>query len=773
MTRSLPVLLVIVAGCVRPDVVSCGDGTECPVGYLCARDNLCVLPEQIDACGALTDGDRCTAGALRGICNGGLCLAGCGDAVLGVAEECDDGNLVSHDGCSSACRLEELSWQPWESGWNARACGGLAYHELGGKYVLFGGTNQHRTLGDHWERDPGGTWRRRELSPMPSPRSSHTMAYDATRNVIVVFGGYHPDDGPLSDTWEYDGSDWRQVANASPPPARANAAVAYAPGLGVVVFGGNGGGAASMAYNDTWRYDGSGWAQITDQSATPPAKRYRAAMAYDKTRGRLVLFGGFRRQTGAYGVSNETWELDPSAATPTWTLRTFAVSPPARSEHSLAWVPGRDRIVLFGRRLASGVEAGDTWEYDGTAWVQRLPGPTPPPVRACAAAATGGSSSAPGGPVSIDQVLLVGGTNQSGDLDDAWILDGLDAAVSTWTDDSPRFAPRGGVPLAYDTGRRGAVATSGDEVWRFDDVGTGWRPVVPDGLLISLRERFDHAAAYDAARDRTVIFGGRRTPAGALAELNEWDETTATWRYGDNPYDGPAGPSGRVSAGMVYHAKDAVTLLFGGGGGSSNAETWVWDGTVWGQVSMQEASSPVGESAPAMAYDPICERAILYGRAGETWAYTGQQWTRLEATASPGPRQAAAMTYDPRRGHVVLFGGQFGETVAMDLWELVGADGVAPCETRAPACPAAAVAWCPLPIVGTAPGARLRPGMTYQVHGRAPGLLVFGGFVPAGTLDDTWFLRYTSPTPDEVCDNGVDDDQDLKLDAADPDCGPW
>src|SRR5262245_17057818 len=53
--------------------------------------------EQCDD-GNLVSGDGCSS-----ICT----LDGrCGDGVMGSGEACDDGNLVSGDGCSSTCTLE-------------------------------------------------------------------------------------------------------------------------------------------------------------------------------------------------------------------------------------------------------------------------------------------------------------------------------------------------------------------------------------------------------------------------------------------------------------------------------------------------------------------------------------------------------------------------------------------------------------------------------------------------------------------------------------------
>lgn len=35
------------------------------------------------------------------------CLPTCGDGILKICEDCDDGNLNDNDGCSSTCKLED------------------------------------------------------------------------------------------------------------------------------------------------------------------------------------------------------------------------------------------------------------------------------------------------------------------------------------------------------------------------------------------------------------------------------------------------------------------------------------------------------------------------------------------------------------------------------------------------------------------------------------------------------------------------------------------
>jgi hypothetical protein len=77
------------------------------------------------------------------------------------------------------------------------------------------------------------------------------MAFDALRNRVVLFGG----NGPLNDTWEWDGTTWVQMTVAVSPPARGGHAMAYdAARRQVVLFGGW----LPTLFSDTWVYGLSG-----------------------------------------------------------------------------------------------------------------------------------------------------------------------------------------------------------------------------------------------------------------------------------------------------------------------------------------------------------------------------------------------------------------------------------------------------------------------------------------------------------------------------------
>jgi hypothetical protein len=86
-----------------------------------------------------------------------------------------------------------------------------------------------------------GPWTQVATTGPPSPRSNHGLAYDSARGVTVLFGGFAtgpPAPRPLADTWEWDGSLWKQVATTGPSPRFFNE-LAYDSTRGVtVLFGG-------------------------------------------------------------------------------------------------------------------------------------------------------------------------------------------------------------------------------------------------------------------------------------------------------------------------------------------------------------------------------------------------------------------------------------------------------------------------------------------------------------------------------------------------------
>jgi len=239
----------------------------------------------------------------------------------------------------------------------------LVYDATRGETIRFGGRGSFNYENRLWIwSGEGWEFRRRAEGTLPPPsRGNAAMAYDAARQVVVLFGGEN-DDGELGDTWTWDGSAWTEIAPAASPSPRTHAAMAYdAARQEVVLFGGDDG----SWLDDTWVWDGANWTEKSP-SATPPDRS--PAMAYDSSRSVVVLL------VGNYSDEMETWEWDGSD----WTQRTPANSPPFREFHDIEYSPDTGSIHLYnGRFDASGSDLfADSWQWDGSDWTQTAVSPT-------------------------------------------------------------------------------------------------------------------------------------------------------------------------------------------------------------------------------------------------------------------------------------------------------------------------------------------------------------------------------------------------------------
>lgn len=288
-----------------------------------------------------------------------------------------------------------------------------AHHQL----LLFGGTGTEGTAasGDRnstWKWD-GTTWTRIATTG-PTPRYQATLAYDATRQRVVLYGGQSgvfPNITVLSDTWEWDGTSWTQKATTG-PSSRVHQSMAFDRARGRVVLYGGFNSAAQQELRDIWEWDGTSWQQ---SSVSGAANTIARGIAYDEKTSALYLFsvaqsggtpsasrwngtsltpvaaaappcvpiaqqltalgatpGGFLLYVHSCDQSGTTilpqsWRWDGAA----WTA-VAGTQPTLRLNAAMAYDRDRNRVVLYGGEVAAGTpDLADTWEFDGTAWARR------------------------------------------------------------------------------------------------------------------------------------------------------------------------------------------------------------------------------------------------------------------------------------------------------------------------------------------------------------------------------------------------------------------
>jgi hypothetical protein len=212
----------------------------------------------------------------------------------------------------------------------------------------------------------------------PAPLGDHAGALNATGSLAVFFGGdtsttpcgAAPTAKFTGETWILDVacSRYRKVTSDA-PTMRAKHAMVSA-GDKVYLFGGRSRTASAgpyVLYNDLWAFSFAteSWEQVSATGDIPTA-RASTAMAYDKAKNRLVLFGGNSSPNGLnLKPEADTYTFD--LATSAWTKARTSGTPKARIYHSLTVDPnGGKAYALFGgdANAFQGPFINDLWALD-------------------------------------------------------------------------------------------------------------------------------------------------------------------------------------------------------------------------------------------------------------------------------------------------------------------------------------------------------------------------------------------------------------------------
>jgi hypothetical protein len=181
----------------------------------------------------------------------------------------------------------------------------MTYDSLRERVILFGGARSGEMMNETWAWD-GNHWIQVSTEG-PSPRFPAGFAYDTARQNVLLFGGHAIDAQGIAtygDTWIWDGTTWKELRVTGPSPRDGADVVFFQDSEELLLFGGADIKSTVTLLNDAWLWDGSQWKSVEGES--PPA-RVHPAMAFDVTRGKIVMTGGSNAPST---VLSDTWEWD-------------------------------------------------------------------------------------------------------------------------------------------------------------------------------------------------------------------------------------------------------------------------------------------------------------------------------------------------------------------------------------------------------------------------------------------------------------------------------
>lgn len=197
-------------------------------------------------------------------------------------------------------------------------------------------------------------------------RNAHVQFFDPRLNSLVIYGGADHEK-VCGDMWQFRTDIWQPLDIPTPGPRTFAAAASTDTGT-VYVFGGNkqlfltqetsNNISQSSLLNDLWVWENGSWREITQPGVVPVA-RAEAAMTFDSSRQRLVLFGGYTSDGDEIQRLRDTWEWNGRA----WELMSNE-GPAAQNGAVLAYDSARNISVLFGQNQSH----SESWEWNGTTW---------------------------------------------------------------------------------------------------------------------------------------------------------------------------------------------------------------------------------------------------------------------------------------------------------------------------------------------------------------------------------------------------------------------
>lgn len=293
-------------------------------------------------------------------------------------------------------------------------------------------------------------------------------------------------------------------------------------------------------------------------------------------------------------------------------------------------------------------------------------------------------------------VIVFGGSNGTGTLNDTWEYDGFHwYQVYTTTSPPPRADHR----IEYDPHRDIVVLFGGEnwqesgkvvygDLWEYD--GQNWKQVHFTEMPAA---RTNFLMSYFPPEEAIFIAGGdgddSATTSGTIGDA--WLYDGSLWQGGINNQESRNDKLMNFyfnlgNAEMVYDTKRQLLIILNG---QVKHMTIEFNGEKWGYCESDlnvpgDDPDRFRQNDYTLSYAQNRGVSVLFGglsnKVGadsyplnDTWEYDGEMWTQVYPVISPTPRYAHAMVYDEARQVIVLFGGIDAEGNRLnDTWEYDG-----------------------------------------------------------------------------------------------------
>jgi len=186
--------------------------------------------------------------------------------------------------------------------------------------------------------------------------NGYWQQYDEKNDVVILFGGYLPDDPNgigLDETWSYDYNTniWTNMNPPVSPPARTIGYMSFDSNAGkMLLFGGVARWSSPwIFYNDVWAYDYvlNNWTNVTPSVGPYPEARFGHYWSFDPILNKTLLFGGSTdTKLPNWNIIDDMWVYDLGSKT--WTAINPNPKPSKRVYTNMIYDSNASKTLLYG-----------------------------------------------------------------------------------------------------------------------------------------------------------------------------------------------------------------------------------------------------------------------------------------------------------------------------------------------------------------------------------------------------------------------------------------